>query len=1087
MGIGDRLDIGGYGSLISALQRADLDDQGLRVPANELQSSLKLAPAVTEDVPIWLVEITGISRFWQSGTQPLSEFKYFTQDILVGLNGQGIPLYFLLVGHQNEVRMYVGTMNEKDGASIRSLFESHYPGISLWPEREMGGSYPDEEQRRIEEQWKSQRSRLQNIRRFLNDCPHIGLVTGLPTPKSGRTDTTESQIDRLIRGLYGREWAYLVMATPEKDAVLVEIQLSFLKERMRVEQEEGFRETRERAVHSLAAYYHQLLEMQQQIVEGCLYEGGWWLQSYICSPDAAVYPLAKSLIKSVFNGDYSRVERIRVSDAPGAGPKAASFSPIVWERPPILSFLISPNMPALLKYHTLVSSGQLSALIHLPRQEMPGYFVRDISTFDVSSHVPTTESRTLNIGEILDRGRPTGNSYVVRPDDLTKHCLVVGLTGSGKTKTIFYLLGQLHQQEKPIPFLVIEPAKREYRDLTNMLPPGRRLTVFTVGEESENSAPFRLNPFEIRYGVSVQTHIDLLKSVFNASFGMWAPLPQVLERALHEVYREKGWNTVSGRNERAIQTGTDEKEWHSLSQPTLTDLYHKVGRLIPKLGYDKEIASNIQTALETRINSLRVGAKGLMLDTASSIPVESLLREPTVIELEGVGDDDEKAFIMGLLFMNLYEYYRWKGQPTDSGLLHITVIEEAHRLLTHVPPQASLESGNSKGKAVDTIVSLLSEIRAYGEGFVIADQIPTRLAPDVIKNTALKIMHRIVARDDRETMSGAMNLTEPQARQVVSLKPGEAIVHGGGRYGDDNAMLVKVPLQAMRKEEGPAERSVRRAWKRFVQDSNARSAFLPHPTCSANCRPLNPGCSDARSLADDKAIYAAFSSWILSLAAGDDEEIEPARMKSWLHEVAGKTIAAIRSCITGASESPEQRRCIITHLSYRFMDDHGRQYDWDYSDVQKLTELILPLLLDSASGDPGEDLWEGLRAFRELYSTKSRLSFLPFYGCDVVCGDPPVCLYRYSMEPLITDAVLSEKFTDAKADFEQLAGACVEVAEQIVMIPHVRDPEDDPIRKAALCYAVQRMHADVWPLKDRSFVMGELDALVRSRAERGEE
>ncbi|EKC62797.1 hypothetical protein LEA_11657, partial [human gut metagenome] len=43
---------------------------------------------------------------------------------------------------------------------------------------------------------------------------------------------------------------------------------------------------------------------------------------------------------------------------------------------------------------------------------------------------------------------------------------------------------------------------------------------------------------------------------------------------------------------------------------------------------------------------------------------------------------------------------------------------------------------------------MLAEVRALGEGIVIADQLPTAMAPEVLKNTGLKLGHRITAQDD---------------------------------------------------------------------------------------------------------------------------------------------------------------------------------------------------------------------------------------------------------------------------------------------------------------------------------------------------
>ena len=67
---------------------------------------------------------------------------------------------------------------------------------------------------------------------------------------------------------------------------------------------------------------------------------------------------------------------------------------------------------------------------------------------------------------------------------------------------------------------------------------------------------------------------------------------------------------------------------------------------------------------------------------------------------------------------------------------------------------------------------LLAEIRAYGEGLIIAEQIPAKLIPDVIKNTAVKIVHRLPARDDREAVGATMNLSPAQSPYLVTLRPG---------------------------------------------------------------------------------------------------------------------------------------------------------------------------------------------------------------------------------------------------------------------------------------------------------------------------
>jgi hypothetical protein len=137
-----------------------------------------------------------------------------------------------------------------------------------------------------------------------------------------------------------------------------------------------------------------------------------------------------------------------------------------------------------------------------------------------------------------------------------------------------------------------------------------------------------------------------------------------------------------------------------------------------------------------------------------------------------------------------------RERPEDGtgGLRHVIVIEEAHRLLRN---RGSERAG---AHAVELFAGMLAEIRAYGEGIVVAEQIPTKLVPDVVKNTALKIVHRLPAFDDRHVVGSAMNLDPDQSREVVSLQPGVAAVFADGM---DRPLRVRVPLGEGRERVRP--------------------------------------------------------------------------------------------------------------------------------------------------------------------------------------------------------------------------------------------------------------------------------------------
>ncbi len=136
------------------------------------------------------------------------------------------------------------------------------------------------------------------------------------------------------------------------------------------------------------------------------------------------------------------------------------------------------------------------------------------------------------------------------------------------------------------------------------------MRIYTLG--NENIAPFRLNPFEFETddtpgSASVVNHIDFLKAVFNAAFILYAPMPYVLEIALHEIYEDKGWDLATGMNTRLPKWS--EHDLHPIF-PTLTDLYCKVEAVVDRLRYDTQTEQMVKAGLKARIGSMRMGAKG---------------------------------------------------------------------------------------------------------------------------------------------------------------------------------------------------------------------------------------------------------------------------------------------------------------------------------------------------------------------------------------------------------------------------------------------------------------------------------------------
>jgi hypothetical protein len=232
--------------------------------------------------------------------------------------------------------------------------------------------------------------------------------------------------------------------------------------------------------------------------------------------------------------------------------------------------------------------------------------------------------------------------------------------------------------------------------------------------------------------------------------------------------------------------------------------------------------------IRVRLASLRHGTTGRFLEGGHPLDFGALLATNVVLEIEDVGDDADKAFLMGTVLIRLVEHLRLTHRTTqartadDGPLRHLTVVEEAHRLLRRAGSADAPGGGGAAGHAVEMFAGLLAEIRAYGEGLIIAEQIPARLVPDVIKNTAVKIVHRLPAADDREAVGATMNATPSQSRYLVTLPPGRAAVFSDGM---DFPILAKIKDGREREVASPS------------LTSDARTVVHPRSvTCGAECQ-----------------------------------------------------------------------------------------------------------------------------------------------------------------------------------------------------------------------------------------------------------
>jgi hypothetical protein len=517
----------------------------------------------------------------------------------------------------------------------------------------------------------------------------------------------------------------------------------------------------------------RLLQQQVERLRIGQATGAWRAVTYVAAENDATLELVVSGLRALLSGEGAVDEPVRVHAIPPSVLRGAMLQGQVIYVP--AETIGAEQRDTDEPIATTLTSRELAVLVQPPAGDILGLPSTRVPTFGRA--VPAQTGPSVDLGQLEDAaGQPLG-TVSLSARALNRHALVVGKTGFGKSNTCLQLLLEAWCKLKT-PFLVLEPAKAEYRRLAQVEELRGKLRVYGIG--SDSPLPLRLNPLSPVPGFPLGRHVDLLKGVFNASFPMGAGMPYVLEDALTDLYRDRGWNLTSSRNEQ-LGPGASDDEIAALT-PDLADLHAQIEVVLVRKGYSSQIHSDLGAALRSRVGSLMQGNKGLTLNARRSIAPAELFDAPTVIELESLADDEEKAFVMALLLVLLYEYaeVRYRDRPPEARaeLRHLTLVEEAHRLLRATHGSGPSEHvGDPRGKAVTMFTDMLAELRAYGEGFIIADQVPVDLAPQILKNTDIKIIHRLTASDDRYVLAQSIDLTEDQARHLTNLKPGVAVVH----------------------------------------------------------------------------------------------------------------------------------------------------------------------------------------------------------------------------------------------------------------------------------------------------------------------
>jgi hypothetical protein len=514
------------------------------------------------------------------------------------------------------------------------------------------------------------------------------------------------------------------------------------------------------------------IDEQLERIKGCESYGLWESACYFISDKPETALVAANTYKALVSGEKTSIENSFINlwnnEYENADKSLMVMDYLRYGMHPAFKYLPPSSQGTyaeqIITPASMISGIELPVLMGVPQKSVSGVTSITCAEFgrNVFAKEQTKNYKNVDIGAVFHMGEVfPGNRVRLNLESLSSHCFITGSTGSGKSNTTNKIINELTASKNNIHFLVIEPAKGEYKLAFGNMP---EINIFTTNPKYYNM--LSLNPFEFHEEIHVLEHLDRLIEIFSACWPLYAAMPALLKASFERAYINHGWDLNHSIH---INKGNGK-------YPSFNDIVRILPVLLEESEFSAQTKGDYIGSLVTRVESLTNGLAGQILNS-DAIPDEVLFNTNCIVDLSRIGSAETKALLMGLLILKLGEFRQSTAGGTNLPLKHVTIIEEAHNLLKRTSTEQGQESANVQGKSVEMISNSIAEMRTYGEGFIIVDQSPTAVDISAIKNTNTKIVMRLPEFNDCEVVGHSIGLDDDQIKELSRLDKGVAAIY----------------------------------------------------------------------------------------------------------------------------------------------------------------------------------------------------------------------------------------------------------------------------------------------------------------------